>query len=383
VNASAPPRDHDQYEALAVAWAIDALEPADQVVFEDHRDGCDACGLTVLAALRIAAELAYGVPDIEPPPRLRRRILAAAGPLPAVQGTSADSSPRDGGNEPADMGGGGPAGFAALDLSGGTNRIHSTDRSDGSGGTDDTDRTHHTDWTDDTDRTHHTDWTDDTDRTQRTDWTRRTDRSDGGDRTDSAERTRGSEPPAGARPPGHRRPGGRRLGGRRLGLRSAPDLGRDKWGASRSGMRRRRIVSVLAAAALVGISAVTTWEITRPAAVTSPTATAERTATLSAPTGEGTVATVVVRAGRADVVTDALPANTETTEFYMWGVPAGGAGTPQVVGTFEVTASGLRSYPVNLIRSLEAYPVLAISEELAGSSPGRPSSVIARGALGR
>ena len=66
------------------------------------------------------------------------------------------------------------------------------------------------------------------------------------------------------------------------------------------------------------------------------------------------------------------------------GVPAGGAGTPQVVGTFTVTTSGLHSYPVQLTRSLQDYSVLAISEEAAGSTPAKPSGgVLARGALSR
>ena len=85
MSAPAPPREHDEYEALAVAWVIDALEPADQELFEAHHGGCEDCGLTVLAALEVATELAYGVPDIEPPPLLRHRLLAAAAapPVPA------------------------------------------------------------------------------------------------------------------------------------------------------------------------------------------------------------------------------------------------------------------------------------------------------------
>lgn len=326
MNASAPPRGHDGWEALAVAWAIDSLEPADQVTFEEHRDGCVSCERIVLATLEVAAELAHGVPDIEPPPQLRRRILAAATPRPPVQATSPEGAAGHGeyaeiggpaGHGEYDIGGpaghgesadlGGPAGFAALDLSG------------------------------------------------------------------DADRTRESGPRAGSA--GHRRPRGSRLG-----LRAGAGPARD---GSRSAARRRRIVSVLAAAALVGISAVTTWEVTRPPAVTAPVTAPDRTAVLSPPAGQGTVATVVVRAGHADVVTDALSPNAEGRQFYMWGVPAGGTGTPQVVGTFSVTTGGLHSYPVQLIRSLENYPVLAISEEAAGSTPASPSGEIARGALVR
>ena len=74
------PTDHDEYEALAVAWAVNALEPADQAIFEAHRDGCERCTRAAYAALDIAAELAYGVPDVAPPARLRERVLTAALP---------------------------------------------------------------------------------------------------------------------------------------------------------------------------------------------------------------------------------------------------------------------------------------------------------------
>ncbi len=401
MNASAPPKGHDRYEALAVAWAIDALEPADQVIFEEHQDGCDDCALTILATLEVATELAYGVPDIEPPAQLRRRILAAAGPRPPVQGTSPESTPRHRAQEPADLGG--PAGFAALDLFGDPYRTRGTEQARGTAPTNTNGSTNGT-GTNGTGSERGTPGTNGTGPSGATGTATAgtgTGTATAGTGTGSATAgtgigaaTAGTEhaygaagaegataqkPRGGSRPPVHRRPSGLRLGPR---SKSAP--GRDERRGARSGTRRRRIVSVLAAAALVGISAVTTWEVTRPAAVTAPTAAAERTATLSRPTGEGAVATVVVRAGKADVVTDALPANTGTTEFYLWGVPAGGAGMPQVVGMFQVTTSGLHSYPVHLTtRSLENYPVLAISQELAGSSPIHPSSVIARGAFGR
>ena len=137
----------------------------------------------------------------------------------------------------------------------------------------------------------------------------------------------------------------------------------------------RRLAYVLAAAVLVVGSAVTTWEITRPAPVT------DRIAALSA--GSETIATVVAHQHGADVVTDMLPPNTgRGTAYYVWGVPAEDGGTPQVVGTFEVTTAGLHSYPLRLTRSLDGYPVLAISEERAGSTPSAPSGVLGKGALG-
>jgi hypothetical protein len=109
-------------------------------------------------------------------------------------------------------------------------------------------------------------------------------------------------------------------------------------------------------------------------------------ATLTAPSGAGagTVATVVVGPDGADVVTDALPPNAgRRTSYLLWGVPSGESADPRLVGSFEVTARGLHSYAVRLIRPVDGYPVLAISEEPAGSTPAQPSRVIARGALGR
>jgi anti-sigma-K factor RskA len=167
------------------------------------------------------------------------------------------------------------------------------------------------------------------------------------------------------------RAAGRLVGGTRRPKGTGPGRAR----VAERGRRRLRWAYALAAAVLVAGSAVTTWEVTRAPAV------ADRVAALSA--GSGTIATVVVHRNGADVVTDALPANTgRGTAYYVWGVPATDGGTPQVVGTFEVTASGLHSYPLRVTRPLESYPVLAISEERAGSTPTAPSRVLGKGALG-
>ena len=60
--------------------------------------------------------------------------------------------------------------------------------------------------------------------------------------------------------------------------------------------------------------------------------------------GSGTVATVVAHQHGADIITESLPPNTgRGTAYYVWGVPAEDGATPQVVGTFEVTTTGLRT----------------------------------------
>jgi hypothetical protein len=141
-------------------------------------------------------------------------------------------------------------------------------------------------------------------------------------------------------------------------------------------MRRpRRLAYALAAAVLVVGSAVAAWEAVRAAPA------ADRIAVLSA--GNGTIATVIAHQHDADVVTDMLPPNTgRGTAYYLWGVPAEDGGTPQVVGMFDVTTTGLHSYPLRLTRPLDGYPVLAISEETEGSTPAAPSRVLGKGALG-
>jgi len=251
---------HDEYEALAVAWAVRALEPADQAMFEAHRGGCERCLRAADAALQTAAALAYGVSDVAPPARLRERVLAEAVP----HGRNVQS-------------------------------VANPNRADG--------------------------------------------------------------PPAARPGRGGLRPGGAGPG------RLAPAM-----------RRPRRLAYALAAAVLVVGSAVTSWEVIRAPA-------ADRIAALSA--GNGTLATVVAHQHDADVVTDMLPPNTgRGTAYYVWGMPAEDGGAPQVVGTFEVTTTGLHSYPLRLTRPLDGYPVLAISEERAGSTPAAPSNVLGKGGLG-
>ncbi len=149
----------------------------------------------------------------------------------------------------------------------------------------------------------------------------------------------------------------------------------------------RRLATALAAAAIALLSVVTTWQVagSRDTPTPAPAAApADRVAALRAGVGDRTVATVVLRGDRAEVVTDVLAPNAgRDSSYVLWGVPAGG-GAPAALGSFEVvTGDGLRSYPVRLVRAPAGYPVLAVSEEPAGSLPAEPGSVIASGALSR
>ncbi len=74
--------DHGEWDALAVGWALSALDPKDQDRFAAHLSGCARCVSTVREALHTIADLAYVLPQETPPRRLRRRIMDAAAAEP-------------------------------------------------------------------------------------------------------------------------------------------------------------------------------------------------------------------------------------------------------------------------------------------------------------
>lgn len=429
MSAPALPKGHDEFEALAVAWAIDALEPADQEEFEAHRDGCDVCASAVLTALQVATELAYGVPDMEPPAFLRERVLAAAAPQPPVPGISPEgSSGQDAARRDAyqadmyrvntgdagqsgDSPDRGAVGDDFRDFGASDRKVGRGDDRSRALGQDDA-RTRDAgpkaagprdigqrDTGQRDARTRDVGGQDSEGRDGQHWDVRNLDGGEPGVETRALGRRGGAKgahrAAAGRRATGGWGGGPRSWGQRRTGGDPAgPGVGiQGSAGAGPAGRPtdrgravrgRRRALSVLAAAALVGLSAVTTWQVTRPAPAIAPVIAADRVAALSTQAGERTLATVVVRGERANVVTDGLAPNAgRNTQYVLWGVPDGESGMPTVVGTFEVTAEGLQSYPVRLTQSLDGYPVLAVSEEPAGSPPTSPSRVLARGALGR
>ena len=75
----AAPRDggHGEWDALAVGWALSTLETQDEDRFAVHLPGCEQCAGTVRESLHTVADLAYALPDAEPPPALKMRIMEA------------------------------------------------------------------------------------------------------------------------------------------------------------------------------------------------------------------------------------------------------------------------------------------------------------------
>lgn len=63
---------------LAVGWALHALEPEEEARFAEHLPRCVDCTDRVTATEDMAAVLAVGVEQVDPPARLREAVLAAA-----------------------------------------------------------------------------------------------------------------------------------------------------------------------------------------------------------------------------------------------------------------------------------------------------------------
>lgn len=75
-------REHEEYDELAVGWALKALEPDDESRFGKHLPDCTRCTQTVREAQDMTAAMAMAVPLEEPSAGLRDRILAAAAAEP-------------------------------------------------------------------------------------------------------------------------------------------------------------------------------------------------------------------------------------------------------------------------------------------------------------
>lgn len=70
-------RDHEEYDELAVGWALKALEPDDESRFSRHLLDCSRCTQTVRDAQEMTAAMALAVRMEQPSQALRERILAA------------------------------------------------------------------------------------------------------------------------------------------------------------------------------------------------------------------------------------------------------------------------------------------------------------------
>ena len=65
----------DEIREIASAYAMGLLDAPASAEFEEHLSQCAVCRSEAQAFREVTAELAYGVPMVEPPPRLRSELL--------------------------------------------------------------------------------------------------------------------------------------------------------------------------------------------------------------------------------------------------------------------------------------------------------------------
>ena len=70
--------EHDAYDELTAAYALDALDDDESKAYEEHLAGCEICQHNLAALSGTMVQLAYAAPPVDPRPELRERILAAA-----------------------------------------------------------------------------------------------------------------------------------------------------------------------------------------------------------------------------------------------------------------------------------------------------------------
>lgn len=112
------------------------------------------------------------------------------------------------------------------------------------------------------------------------------------------------------------------------------------------------------------------------------TASADRVAAPAATSGGDPLATVVLGAGQATVVTSTLPSAPTGRSYVLWGLPAGGgAPQPWAPSTSPVPACTPDGWCC--VIPATPYESLALSQERAGTLPAAPSKVLAAGVLTR
>lgn len=105
------PNAHEIH-ALSGAYAVDALEPAERALFEEHLASCASCQAEV-TSLHEATTLLGGLDETAPPAELRDRVLSgiqAVRPLPPLP----SQGPQDPAEEPSEQPAAGGATVRAL-----------------------------------------------------------------------------------------------------------------------------------------------------------------------------------------------------------------------------------------------------------------------------
>lgn len=79
---------------LLEAFALDALEPEEELAVADHVEWCETCSDIVGDHWQVLAAMAESVPEVVPPAEMRARVLASVGQPRPKSSTVSVSSPR-------------------------------------------------------------------------------------------------------------------------------------------------------------------------------------------------------------------------------------------------------------------------------------------------
>ena len=85
--------DHEEQRDTAGLYALGALAGAERQAFESHLATCEECAADVRSLGAVVRALPYAAPQIDPPPALRARVLAAAGDPNASARAAVASAP--------------------------------------------------------------------------------------------------------------------------------------------------------------------------------------------------------------------------------------------------------------------------------------------------
>jgi|SRR5467141_1351121 len=70
--------DHEEMESSVAAWVLGALDADEAETVRSHAEGCPTCREVAARLRRVVGALPLVVDEVDPPARLRERVLAAA-----------------------------------------------------------------------------------------------------------------------------------------------------------------------------------------------------------------------------------------------------------------------------------------------------------------
>src|SRR5438067_12783090 len=84
--------EHRSFREAVALYAADALPAEERTALEAHLRACDECTRELRSFDVVALGLALAVPQVDPPPALRDRVLAPHRTSPAVSITAPSTS---------------------------------------------------------------------------------------------------------------------------------------------------------------------------------------------------------------------------------------------------------------------------------------------------